>query len=96
MYSMKTHLFLLLFFCCSLSLSSQIRLEGYKQADINPDLLAGRWNARWISVPDEPANVYGVYHMRKTFELSEIPSRFIVHVTADNRYKLYLLSLIHI
>lgn len=90
MYSMKTHLFLLLFFCCSLSLSSQIRLEGYKQADINPDLLAGRWNARWISVPDEPANAYGIYHMRKTFELSEIPSRFIVHVTADNRYKLYL------
>lgn len=28
--------------------------------------------------------------MRKTFELGEVPSRFIVHVTADNRYKLYL------
>ena len=41
-------------------------------------------------MPGEPANVYGVYHMRKTFELDEVPSRFIVHVTADNRYKLYL------
>lgn len=77
-------------FLCSLSLEAQIRLDGYKQADINPELLTNRWKARWISMPGEPANVYGVYHMRKAFNLSEVPSRFIVHVTADNRYKLYL------
>lgn len=28
--------------------------------------------------------------MRKTFEIAEIPEQFIVHATADNRYKLYL------
>lgn len=87
---MKTRVLIFLFMLCSLSLGAQIRLEGYRQADINPELLTGRWKARWISMPGEPANVYGVYHMRKTFELGEVPSRFIVHVTADNRYKLYL------
>lgn len=88
---MKTHLFILFLLCGSLSLSAQIRLDGYKQADINPELLTGeRWKAQWISMPGEPANTYGIYHMRKTFELSEVPSRFIVHVSADNRYKLYL------
>ena len=90
MYRMKTRVLIFLFMLCSLSLGAQIRLEGYRQADINPELFTGRWKARWISMPGEPANVYGVYHMRKTFELGEVPSRFIVHVTADNRYKLYL------
>lgn len=80
---MKTHLLIFLSLLGCLSLDAQIRLEGYRQADINPELLAGRWKARWISMPGEPANVYGGYHMRKTFELGEVPSRFIVHVTAD-------------
>ena len=90
MYRMKTRVLILFSLLCSFSLGAQIRLDGYRQADINPELFAGRWKARWISMPKEPANVYGVYHMRKTFELTEVPSRFIVHVTADNRYKLYL------
>ena len=91
MYRMKTRVLIFLFMLCCLSLDAQIRLEGYRQTDINPELLTGRWKAHWISMPGEPANVYGVYHMRKTFELDEVPSRFIVHVTADNRYKLYLI-----
>ncbi|MDR1919712.1 MAG: glycoside hydrolase, partial [Tannerellaceae bacterium] len=80
------------FFCLflSLSLTAQIRLNGYKQAEINPALFEGRWQARWISLPEEPVNVYGVYHFRKSFELNEIPAKFVVHVSADNRYKLYL------
>ena len=81
MYRMKTRVLIFLFMLCSLSLDAQIRLEGYRQTDINPELLTGRWKAHWISMPGEPANVYGVYHMRKTFELDEVPSRFIVHVS---------------
>lgn len=59
---MKTRVLIFLFMLCSLSLGAQIRLEGYRQTDINPELLTGRWKARWISMPGEPANVYGVYH----------------------------------
>lgn len=87
---MKTLVFLFSYLLCCISLTAQIRLDGYKQADINAKLLQGRWQARWISMPNEPANVYGVYHMRKSFELADVPSRFIVHVTADNRYKLFV------
>ncbi|MDR2811100.1 MAG: alpha-L-rhamnosidase N-terminal domain-containing protein [Tannerellaceae bacterium] len=88
---MKHRFFFLFSFLIPFSLSAQIHLAGYKQAEINPDLFEGRWQARWISLPDEPANVYGVYHFRKSFELNEIPTgKFVVHVSADNRYKLYV------
>lgn len=86
---MKTRILFLLLLV-STSLMAQIRLEGYNQKLINPSLLEGRWQAHWISLPDEPANIYGVYHFRKSFELENVPSRFIVHASADNRYKLYV------
>ena len=87
---MKTYLFLLLFVFQAFSLSSQISLKGYNQEKIDPSLFEGRWKARWISYPGEAPNVYGVYHFRKSFDLEVVPSRFIVHVSADNRYKLYV------
>ncbi|MDR1980866.1 MAG: glycoside hydrolase [Tannerellaceae bacterium] len=87
---MGTRITTIFFFLFSLSLTAQVRLDGYKQADIHPQLFEGRWKARWISLPDEPANVYGVYHFRKTFEITDVPDKFIVHVSADNRYKLYV------
>jgi hypothetical protein len=87
---MKIHLLILLSFFISLPSAAQIRLNGYRQSAINPTLFEGRWQARWISLPGEPANVYGVYHFRKSFELNEVPKKFVVHVSADNRYKLYV------
>ena len=50
MYRMKTRVLIFFFMLCSLSLGAQIRLEGYRQTDINPELLTGRWKARWISM----------------------------------------------
>jgi hypothetical protein len=50
---------------------------------------APAWTARWIAAPDAPAYDYGVYHFRRTFELTERPATFIVHVSADNRYQLF-------
>jgi hypothetical protein len=57
---------------------------------INQKLLHGQWNAQWITCPDVAARAYGVYHFRKTMQLSNPPSRFIIHVSADNRYILYI------
>jgi len=48
------------------------------------------WNAYWIAMPNEPAHDYGVYFFRKNFTLSEKSSKFVIHVSADNRYKLYI------
>lgn len=74
-------LLLLLAFCCLNSAFAQ---------KINPEVLNKPWKAQWIHVPNEPNYEFGVYHFRKTFELTEKPTSFIVHVSADNRYKLYV------
>jgi alpha-L-rhamnosidase len=54
------------------------------------DLLNKVWGARWISVPNTAPFDYGVYHFRRTFDLPGKPLSFVVHVTADNRYQLYV------
>ncbi|HLM97693.1 MAG TPA: alpha-L-rhamnosidase C-terminal domain-containing protein [Bryobacteraceae bacterium] len=59
-------------------------------AATNPELLTHVWTAQWISVPHTSGFDYGVYHFRRTFELASKPSSFVVHVTADNRYQLYV------
>lgn len=57
---------------------------------INPDLLTKAWPARWITVPNAQPFGYGVYHFRKTIDLPAPPSTFVVHVTGDNRYQLFV------
>lgn len=54
------------------------------------DLLSDNWNARWISVPGAGAQDYGVYYFRKDVDLTAVPADYVVHVTGDNRYKLYV------
>lgn len=50
------------------------------------------WNAHWIAAPNDPGNRYGVYYFRKNIDLAAKPDSFIIHVSADNRYKLYVNS----
>lgn len=54
------------------------------------DLFTDNWNARWISVPDAGAQDYGVYYFRKDVDLAAVPADYVVHVTGDNRYKLFV------
>ncbi len=55
-----------------------------------PELLAKRWPARWITHPAAPKSDYGVWLFRRAFELPAKPARFVVHVTADARYQLFV------
>ncbi|MGX5688383.1 alpha-L-rhamnosidase-related protein [Arcticibacter tournemirensis] len=48
------------------------------------------WKAQWIAAQNITGHEYGVYYFRKTMDLAARPSSFIVHVSADNRYKLYV------
>ena len=48
------------------------------------------WPARWILHPTAPAKQYGVFHFRKAIDLPQKPTRFVVHVSADNRYRLFV------
>jgi len=53
-------------------------------------LLKLAWPASWITHPAAPKNEYGVYLFRRTLDLAQKPERFIVHVTADARYRLFV------
>jgi alpha-L-rhamnosidase len=46
--------------------------------------------ARWIAPPGIPGDSFTVFHARKAFDLTAVPARFVVHVSADNRYRLYV------
>ena len=54
------------------------------------DLRTDAWTARWISVPGAGPQDYGVYYFRKDVALPAVPADYVVHVTGDNRYKLYV------
>ncbi len=55
-----------------------------------PDWTNRYWPARWILHPAGPAKQYGVFHFRKTITLPAKPTRFVVHVSGDNRYRLFV------
>lgn len=57
---------------------------------INPELLSKRWEAQWITHPAAGLKAYEVFHFRKTVALPAKPQRFVVHLTADSRYKFYV------
>src|ERR1051325_1495115 len=63
---------------------------GDEDVRINPELLTKSWSASWITVPNVSPFDYGVYHFRRTFELQSKPASFVIHVTGDNRYQLFI------
>lgn len=79
--------FFLMFICSTLSAQTinQVSVDR-----INPDLLNRYWKAEWITHPTESHLEYGVFHFRKNFILKDQPHEFIIHVSADNRYRLFV------
>ncbi|HTX39096.1 MAG TPA: hypothetical protein VME43_28930 [Bryobacteraceae bacterium] len=59
-------------------------------AQERPGLLRQTWHARWITAAGAPENDYGVYHFRHVFDLPAKPAHFVVHVSGDNRYQLFV------
>lgn len=57
---------------------------------VNPSLKSEHWKASWVKVPGTPSYDYGVYFFRNTIELKDLPEKYIIHVSADNRYKLFV------
>ncbi|MFD0793654.1 alpha-L-rhamnosidase C-terminal domain-containing protein [Mucilaginibacter litoreus] len=56
----------------------------------NATITSKPWNAQWIATMGDDGKSYGVFYFRKFVELNNKPASFIVHVSADNRYKLYV------
>ncbi|GGD82679.1 hypothetical protein GCM10011514_53450 [Emticicia aquatilis] len=55
-----------------------------------PDVINKRWHAQWITVPNASNDGYGVYMFRKSIELASKPNNYKIHVSGDNRYKLFV------
>ncbi|PJJ08137.1 alpha-L-rhamnosidase-like protein [Flavobacterium sp. 1] len=89
---------MILLFFLSLHLSAQkksisfdsTRFSVQQATEINPELLRKPWTAKWISFPDNSNTDYGIYLFRKEISIQTKPEKFIIHVSADNRYKLYI------
>ncbi|MBZ5563293.1 MAG: glycoside hydrolase family 78 protein [Acidobacteriia bacterium] len=80
----RTLVFAILFVCTLAPLAPS------RSQTIDPGLLRQSWKARWIAPFDGPQRDFGVFHFRKTFSLASVPQRFVIHVSGDNRYELYV------
>jgi len=53
-------------------------------------LNAAEQPAQWVSYPSANQTAYGVYHFRKSFNLDKVPDKLVIHISADNRYNLFV------
>jgi alpha-L-rhamnosidase len=56
----------------------------------DPDLVHEAWPADWITCDSAVARDPGVYHFRKRIAVADVPRRFVIHVSADNRFVLFV------
>lgn len=65
----------------------------YDLSHVSPELHHRHWSANWTSHPDAFAALNGagaVFLFRKLLALTVKPERFLIHVSADQRYRLYV------
>lgn len=70
------------------SLFLLLTLASTALAQLPPEARRGLWKAQWITSPSTPQRDAVVLHYRKTFEISQVPEHFVVHVSADNQFLL--------
>ena len=86
---MRFKILVLLLIISGLNLPAQM-VQQVSSEKTNPSLLNNHWKAKWITHPGESLLDYGVFHFRKSFELKVQPKEFIINVSADNRYRLFV------
>ena len=72
------------------SLTLAFLLALLPAAASNPDLLTQGWSAHWIAADGGSRTEFGVYHFRKAIDVTAQPSSFLIHVSADQRYQLFV------
>src|ERR1700749_1734714 len=79
-------------FLCTMLAACTLLASNQAHAQIANDhtVLSTPWNAYWIAPANDPGREYGIYYFRKTLDLTAKPVTFIIKVSADNRYKLYV------
>ena len=80
------HRFVALAICCAIAASARPVALQFQP----PKVFDGAPAALWIFPPGVSGSEFGVFHFRRAFELATRPSTFVVHVSADNRYRLFV------
>src|SRR5579859_4258466 len=60
------------------------------QSSVQPDAPHREWKASWITHPTAPLREPLVLHFRRTLDLASVPATYVVRVSADNRFILYV------
>jgi alpha-L-rhamnosidase len=76
------------FFAFLLLLASAFALKA--QAPQMSDPPHHDWHAGWITHPTAPLREPAVLHFRRTLRLATVPASYVVRVSADNRFILYV------
>src|SRR5215469_14321578 len=70
-----------------------LMLLALREIAFGQDAAKGReehWKAQWITAARAAERDEAVLHFRKVVELGEAPKRFVVEVSADNQFILYV------
>lgn len=65
-------------------------LQNRAQIDVQPDPPHRIWHASWVTHPSAPLREPVVLHFRRFLTLAAAPTRYVVRVSADNRFILYV------
>jgi alpha-L-rhamnosidase len=57
---------------------------------ISDAVLQRQWTGAWIACPGAPERDPGVFRFRRVIDVPTVPSRFVVHVSADQRFVLHV------
>jgi alpha-L-rhamnosidase len=68
----------------------ELAAQSAGQAAAHHDWAREHWSAQWIACPEAPQRDAGVFHFRKALALADLPQTFVVHVSADNRFILFV------
>ncbi|MEP7110300.1 MAG: alpha-L-rhamnosidase C-terminal domain-containing protein [Ferruginibacter sp.] len=84
----NTSIFFLLFSYCATAQEIPEPLNRLRADGV--EVTKHVWKASWVAHPTASQVDYGVFLFRKKIQLSTVPPHFIIYVSADNRYKLYI------
>lgn len=73
-----------------ISLIWLIAFEACASAEPHSGTTRGLWKAQWITSLSAPQRDSVVLHFRKTIDIPQVPGRFVVHVSADPQFILYV------
>lgn len=85
----KLHFIILIIFFAPLLIAQESNVKiNYEGKEFTK--LKHAWTAQWITHPYESTLDYGVFLFRKKFTLDKIYEKFIIYISADNVFKLFV------